>query len=361
MGHIILLTAAFILGGIMISGCSNSTANLSENIQGEKVVDAQKGREFSSLSVYPNGEELLFVEVDEKRLHSKVLRYNSKSGSLQHYNFPDEAYVYLQAKMSPSGKYIVMTRIPRLFSDYEAKMPNAMESAEIAIMKADGTDFKVLKLSPGFKHNAIVSNDDSKVAYWRGSLRPSHSKTLANRLDLWEVDLKTGADTLFAGPFEFFECGQMQYLPGNGEILATALAPRVQGTKYLNKYNWSSVYKISRGQTNVPDPILTEFKSANYPVTDRAGNLYFRGERPGTSLFKKTPQGEIKQWEMTAEFVNIISSGVAPDGSYVVFIYSYYGKGPSLRGVGMLDTKTSQWGTLSIPPWDSSSPIAVKE
>ena len=64
---------------------------------------------------------------------------------------------------------------------------------------------------------------------------------------------------------------------------------------------------------------------------------------------------------MTAEFVNIISSGVAPDGSYVVFIYSYYGKGPSLRGVGMLDTKTSQWGTLSIPPWDSSSPIAVKE
>lgn len=346
---------------IQAKGCPDSTANTSENSLG----DTQKGREFSCLSVHPNGEELFFVEIDKNRLHSKVLRYNLKNGRLQHYNLQDEAYIYLEAKISPSGKYVVMTRIPRLFSDYEAKMPEALKSTEIAIMKSDGTDFKVLKLSRGFKHAPIISNDDSKVAYWRGSLRPPHSKTLAICLDIWEVDLDTGTDTLFAGPFEFFQGSQMQYLPGDGIILAKAYAAREQGIGLkLNKYNNSNVYKISRGLTEVPDPILTEISWANYPVTDRAGNLYFQGARPYTSLFKKTPHGEIEQWKMPGEFVYIISSCVAPDGSYVAFIYEFHGNSsyslPFLSGLGMLETKTSQWRALSIPPFNSSSPIEVK-
>ncbi|MGO9147825.1 MAG: hypothetical protein ACLQDF_15820 [Desulfomonilia bacterium] len=341
---------------IQAKGCQNTTPNPSDNSQS----DVQKGREFYSLSVHPNGEELFFVEVDRNRLHSKVLRYNLKNGRLQHYNLQDEAYAYMDAKISPSGKYVVMTRIPRLFSD-EAKTREAEESAEIAFMKSDGTDFKVLNLSHGFKYSPIISNDDSKVAYWRGPLRPPHSKTLAIHLDIWEVDLNIGTDTLFAGPFEFFQGGQMQYLPGDGEIMAHADTPRARLTReYYNKSNNSNVYKISRGQTEVPDPILTEIRSASYPLTDRAGNLYFRGERPGASLFKKTPQGKIEQWKMPHEFVNIVSSCVAPDGSYVAFIYFFYGKSPLLRGLGMLDTKTSQWRTLSIPPFNSSSPIAVK-
>ena len=106
MRDIILISAVLISGGIMIQGCHKNT-NANPYIQ----ANLYEGREFSSLSVHPNGEELLFVEIDKGRLHSRVFRYNLRNGDLQHYNLPDEAYIYLEARISPNGKYIVMTRI----------------------------------------------------------------------------------------------------------------------------------------------------------------------------------------------------------------------------------------------------------
>lgn len=203
----IALVLALALSMSAFAGWFGSGGDGGKKAQKGVTVDEQHGRDFRSLSVSPNGEELLLVEVDKKvPEYTRVLRYNLKQNSLQHYSLPQD-YVYIDAKLSPSGKYIVMTRIPRLYSNFEAQMAETLESSEIAIMKADGTDFRVLKLSHGFKHEPILSNDDSKVAYWRGSLRPPHSKSLVYRLDIWEVDLKTRADTLFSGHFEFFEGG----------------------------------------------------------------------------------------------------------------------------------------------------------
>jgi hypothetical protein len=306
MRDIILISAVLISGCIMIQGCYRNTAAV-PYIQS----NLYEGREFSSLSVHPNGEELFFVEIDRKQgLHTRMFHYNLKNGSLQYYNLPDADYIYWDVKISPSGKYIIMTRTPRL---------GTVEDAEIAIMKSDGTDFKVLKLSHGLKHDPIMSNDDNKVAYWRGYLRPSHSKTLANEFDIWEVDLKTGTDRLFSAPFKFFESGQMQYLHGDGEILAQAYGPEKEAQNmnhYGKLYNKSNVYKFSRREINVPAPILTEVSYASHPVADRAGNIYFKGYNPSAFLFKKTSQGKIRQWEMTYPFANITSSTVTLDGGH---------------------------------------------
>lgn len=344
------------------------TTNASGNARVKSAVDAQSGRDFRDLSIHPNSEELFLVEVNEKKLpeHSRVLRYNLKQNTLQHYALPT-GYAYTDARISPSGHYIVMKRVKEVDLKDEAKIRETLSNPEIAIMKTDGTDFRVLKLNPGYKHGPILSNDDSKIAYWRGALRKPHSKSLASQLDIWEFDLKTGADILFTGPFDFFEGGQMQYLPGDNEILFHAYGPRAHAqsmTEYDKRYNHSHTYKANRGLTTLPEPILTEIYGSANPMRDRAGNLYFEGAgNDATSLLRKSPQGEIKRWIiLRVDFASLFTTVVAPNGAYIAFIYPLPDTRPAegMHGVGMLDIQTSQWGTLTIPPLESSTPIVVK-
>jgi hypothetical protein len=294
------------------------------------------------------------------------LRYNLKQNTLQHYALP-KGYAYTDAKISPSGHFIVMKRVKEIDINDENKIRQTLDNPEIAIMKTDGTDFRVLKLTPGYKHGPILSNDDSKIAYWRGALRPPHSKSLASKLDIWEFDLKTGADVLFAGPFDFFEGAQMQYLPGDSEILFHAYGPLAYAqtmSDYSKRYNDSHTYKANRGLTTLPEPILTEVYGSALPLRDRANNFYFRGAgNDATSLLRKSPQGEIKRWIiLRIDFASLFATAVAPNGGYVAFIYPLPDMRPSEGnyGIGTLETKTAQWGMLSIPPLESSTPIVVK-
>lgn len=335
-------------------------------------VDTPIGRDYRDLSVFPNSEELLLVEVNEKTLpeHSRVMRYNLKQNTLQHYVLP-KGYVYTDAKISPSGNYIVMKRVKEVDVADEAHVRETLGNPELAIMKADGTDFKVLPLAPGYKHGPILSDDDSKIAYWRGALRKPHSKSLASQLDIWEFDLKTGTDALFAGQFDFFEGAQMQYVSGDNEILFHAYGPLAQAqtmSNYSKKYNHSQAYRVSRGQSQLPVPILTEVSHADYPTQGKNGELIFKGYQPTSSFFIRGTQGKVTQWLAPKSFwgPNGVSAiDVAANGTFIAFIYSLPDKHydhfkEKQTGIGMLIPSDSQWGTLSIPALESSAPIVVK-
>ena len=255
------------------------------------------GRDFRELSIHPNSEELFLIEVNEKKLpeHSRVLRYNLKQNTLQHYALP-KGYAYTDAKISPSGNYIVMKRVKEVDIKDEEKIRESLSNPEIVMMKTDGTDLKVLKLNPGVKIAPVVSNDDKKIAYWRAELRPPHSKSFASRFDIWEYDLRTGADATFAGRFQFFEGAQMQYMPGDNEILFQAYGPRAYAqsmSDYDKRYNNSQSYRVTRGQTELPVPILTEVSYASFPTLGRNGDLFFIGEKPTISLFKKIGRAHV--------------------------------------------------------------------
>lgn len=363
----------FLFGGCMnqAQGEQKSTTNASGKAQAS-AVDVQSGRDFRDLSIFPNSEELLLVEVNEKKLpeHSRVLRYNLKQNSLQHYALP-KGYAYTDAKISPSGNYIVMKRVKEVDVTDEAKVRETLGNPEIAIMKSDGTDFRVLKLNPGFKHGPILSNDDSRIAYWRGTLRKPHSKSLASQLDIWEFDLKTGADVMFAGPFDFFEGAQMQYLPGDNEILFHADGPRAHAqfmSDYSKRYNRSQAYRVTRTQSKLPEPILTEVSHADYPTQGKNGDLILLGQSPTISLFKKSAQGQLTQWLAPKSFWGpngITTIDVAANGAFIAFIYSlpdeHYDRFKEKQtGIGMLIQNNSEWKTLSTPPLESSTPIVVK-
>ncbi len=348
---------------LILGGCMN---------QESSAVEALIGRDFRDLSIFPNSEELLLVEVNEKELpeHSRILRYNLKKNTLQHYALP-KGYAYTDAKISPSGNYIVMKRVKEVDVSDESKVRETLDNPEIAIMKADGTDFRVLPLIPGYKHGPILSNDDNKLAYWRGTLRKPHSKSLASGLDIWEFDLTTGKDTLFAGPFEFFEGMLMQYLPGDSEVLFHGFGPSAHAqsmSRYGKRYNNSQAYRASRGQSQLPEPILTEVNHADFPTQSKNGDLVFKGEKPTISIFIRSVQGKLSQWLAPEKFWGpngITAIVMATNETFVAFIYSlpddHYDRFKEKQaGIGMLIPNSSEWKTMKIPSLGSSLPIVVK-
>jgi len=330
--------------------------------------DPAKGRDFRELSVHPNGQELLFAECSRELDPTGgcyVLRYHLTTKNLQRYALPD-GYFYTTASFSPRGSYVLMSRVPQTDGNEEnqEKVRQTYENAEIVLMKTDGTGFKVLQLAKGDKVAPIMSQDEMRVAYWRATLRPPGSKTFSSNFDVWEVNLNTGQDNLFAGPFSFFERSNLQYL-SQDEMLVGAYGPKAYARsifEYDKKYNHSQVYRIQRGAPTLPAPVLTEIEYASYPSINRAGNIYFHGTRPGISLFKKSLEGTIEQWVKPHDIGPIFSLVAAPDGSYIAFTYVIKGTHPreAKKGIGLLSTRTSEWNRVSIPPLQSSTPIAVK-
>jgi hypothetical protein len=367
-----ILLSVLLMGACMSSAQSGQQAvNQSDTSPFE--VDPEKGRDFREISVHPNGQELLFTEcVDDPKLDPTgdcaVLRYNLTTKNLQRYALP-AGYVYPTASFSPRGNYVLMSRVPKIGVS-EENVRQAHENAEIVLMKTDGTDFKVLQLAKGNKVAPIMSPDEMRVAYWRSTLRPPGSKSFSSKFDVWEVNLNTGQDNLYAGPFSFFERSKLQYL-SQDDMLVGAYGPREYAqsmTAYDKKYNNSHVYRIQRGMTTLPEPMLTEVAWASIPSFDTAGNIYFKGQRPGISLFRRTVQGEIEQWEWPVRYSpgewgggpqNLIAD---PNGSYVAFTYEIKGtySRDHKRGIGLLITHTSEWRVLNIPPLHLSTPIAVK-
>ncbi len=371
----VLVAVSFLLmtiGGCMRSAASGQTA---PNHSGESPLetDPTKGRDFRDISVHPNGEELLFTEcIYDPKVEPTgdcyVLRYHLPTKSLYRYALPTD-YVYKSASFSPHGHSIIMNRVPKIGISPDA-VRQAHDQSEIAYMKVDGTRFRIVPLAKGNKVGPVMSDDETRVAYWRATLRPPGSKTFSSNFDVWEADLKTGYDQLFAGPFVFFERARLQYLSPD-ELLVGAYGPRAHAqsmTAYDKKYNSSSVYRIQRNLTKLPEPILTEVEYASFPSSDNARNLYFKGARPGIALFRKDLRGEIQQWGWPVRYGPGDWGGggwhdlaAHPGGSFIAFVYEIKGTSArdAKRRLGLLMMQTSEWRDLNIPSLQSSQLIPV--
>lgn len=237
-------------------------------------------------------------------------------------------------------------------------------------MKADGSDFRVLPLSLGLKAKPIMSNSEDKIAYWQGQLRDPNSKTFATRFDVWEIDLKLREDKIFAGPFQFYEVSQMQYMPTDTEILVGAYGPMSDAGgeeyigDYLKKYNSSAIYKFSRGQSALSAPLYSEkVEGITMPTMDHLGYLYYKGSLPGLHLFKANSLSvPLQQWVQPLAFNYIRDLVVSPRGDFLMFIYTlqnYDYEDPNSDGIGRLDTADGTWQKIAIPKIVMAKVIAI--
>ena len=326
------------------------------------------GRDFRGLSIFPNSEDWLFTEC-ARDLNPEgdcyLLKYSLNSKQLQRYVLP-AGYLYGNANISPSGSHIIFDRVPK-HDGSDEMMNHSFDSGQILMMRTDGTDFSVLPISKGRILGPVMSRDEARIAYWRRTSAKGerHARHWSDG-DVWEFQLRTGQDQLFAGPFHFFDGIISQYVSNDEVLLQTyATQSTVQISDYRKMFNGSEVYKLRRGSTEFPAPSFIDIQNASSPSVDKEGNIYLSGQQLpkfGSAFFRKSPSGETDHWIQPifqpAGEINV----VAPNGQYVAFMYvadgtSYADK---KRAFGVLNLGTSEWQQVAIPPLQSSTPVIVR-
>ena len=334
----------------------------------QKMVLEKNGRDFDRISVHPNNEDWLFTECSNElnpEGDCHVLKYNINTKQLTRYVLPD-GYVYSYASFSPNGTYIVLSRV-RKHDGQNGMVPKSEYQGEIAILRSDGSSFRVLPIAKGHNLAPIMSENETKIAYWRSSVeRPPGSKSSLADFDIREYDLNTQHDGLFAGPYHFFEGGNSQYISEN-EILLGSYGPKKHAqsmSEYQKKFNGSQVYKLRRGMEELPNPSHTNIAQARNPSADKQGNIYLEGQYPngGSTISQLMPSGNINYWTEPINFTNFRHLVVAPNGRYLAFVY--VAEGTRYReqksALGLLNFDQSKWLSIFVPPLQTSVPLLVK-
>ena len=340
------------------------------------------GRAFSSLSMHPNNKELLFVESRPGTPgFPKLLRYQLQTGKLHYYDLPAN-YAYPSAAFSPRGNYIVMQRIPSVQGDYETRR-QANAASELVIMRSDGTELKVLPLMGGLKMRPVMSHDERHIAYWRAAQMLRPERIFAYKYDVWEVDLMTGTDQPFAGVHEFIYGEQLQYFPDNTTILVSAQSPMTElnipfstrATLLLlfgilsedhldatKKYEGAFIYRLTRGDTELPEPIVSGIQEPSQPSLDAEQHLYFTSfDYRKYTVYKQSADQSLRMWEHPWSTIGEIYEVVASqDGNSMPFIFVYLGGTRSDRGIGLLDLQHETWTQLDIPTFEEATPIDIQ-
>lgn len=345
--------------------------NLKTNSIMSKFIPTKDGRGFDGLSIHPNNEEWVFTECSRELNpdgECHLLKYNPNTKLLQRLVLP-EGYLYAHANFSPLGNYIVLDRIPRHDGSVE-KMKQSVENGQIVVLRSDGTDFQILPISKGRNLGPIMSPDETKIAFWhRKSLKTERYAGDWSDGEIFEYDLKSKQNILFAGPFHFASGVMSRYTSSDNILLQTyATIDTLSIHGYKKKFHNSEVYMLKRGSTVLPDPLFSDLNDATNPSADTVGNIYsvawWESNKVGMSFFKKSSSGKIVYWPIpkAVGISGLRQLVAAPNGKYIAFIYVVQGARYSdqKNAIGILDTDCSAWFSVEFPHLRMSIPIAVK-
>ncbi|WP_281824722.1 hypothetical protein [Sphingobium sp. BS19] len=328
---------------------------------------ASDGRYLARISIDPEARHLLLTDCESSAPifnGCDLLSLDLMNGRLSRYVLGKERL--LEGSYSSHGDEIMVVVSAGARGSPSSE---AGEESRIGMMHPDGSGWRLLNIPLGGISGPVLSPDRKRVAYWRGVARPPGSKTFAADHDVYEYDMTSGRETLFAGPFEFFEKTGIIYLSPD-RLLLGAYGPRQFAddmTKYDQTNSRSAVYVVERGATTLPRPVLRDVTGAEFPTKDAADNTYFVGERPGIAFFRRSPGGAVTQWSALAASVGngIRDVAVASNGKAVAYLFDpasdpFHVDRSKSPQVGMLDTGTGAWRTVEVPPTATASKITVR-
>ncbi len=350
---------------------TTSIATAYDNSRFPAFEPATAGRGFENISIHPNGYEWLISEFSNAFTPYKtgyLLIYNLRNHSYQRLDLPKN-YSYLGASFSSTGEQIVFIRQPPSKKGGHDDVMNSYAQGEIVIMNRDGSDYRVLPIAPNRIVCPKLSPFGKKLAYLVASSdKPPGRWTFMAYYDIWEFDLNSGENKLFAGPLTFYHATMFSYL-SESEIIASAFFPEhtVTGEHYgsFSQYQGSEVFRIKRGMRFAPEPIYYDLPFAKFPTVDLQGNIFYETAPPkiGLSLTRKDTGGNTSVWrEPRMSMAPVSQYAVDPGGAYVAFIYG----GPPIKSeegssaLGYFDLKTEKWISVTPPPVSESILIPLK-
>ena len=383
-----LVMALLGLAACTDSGTAEPPASLTEeelDLQSRGTLLDVPARYFRSLSVHPNNKELLFLEsIDGRTETYKLMRFHLETGKLQHYALSNK-HDYRSAEFSPSGKFIVLWRFPAVGGDWLAQR-EASKKSELVILNTDGSGINFIAISEGLKQLPAMSHDDRYVAYWRGEIYPGRGSSYSRSNDVWEVDLLTGEDRLFASKSYFAVAGRLQYFKEDGRLLVSCESPMaylVPLSEEADSYGYlkrtariifdpptppfenltgTRVFAFTRGEKDLPIPHVLNAFSPSYASLSNSQDLYYVDyDFKRYKLTKHANAEAHPAWQFPLIQINRLHSPVVfPNNKHLGFIFVYQGAEERSRGIGLFNLKNNTWRQLDIPTLEESTPIEIR-
>lgn len=164
----------------------------------------------SELSFTPDGKKVVFDRCRNEGCQIQV--YDLETGELAAYQSP-KGERWTMGKYSYDGKRIAFSVIP-------IKPEGGMELGEmqIAVMDADGKNFRKVTTGQGAKLYPAFSHSGKKILYARAAYIREKGKTPASDYDAWEVDLETGQQTQLTF-CKYYYMGYLTYYPDDEKFI----------------------------------------------------------------------------------------------------------------------------------------------
>ena len=233
----------------------------------------------SNLSFNHDGRKVVFDRCRGGGCQIQV--YDLETGELAAYQSPKEER-WTMGKYAYDGKKITFSVIP-----INSKGILDLGEMQIAIMDADGKNYKKVTTGQGAKLYPTFSHSGKKILYARAAHIRTQGRTPAGQYDAWEVNLENGGQTQLTF-FEYFYMGNLSYFPDDERFIYYGEMPNVfPGARYgygtdFNKNMVELAKKgmgihglvVMKGQELIPNPYrFPEQTFPQKPLLSKDGSM----------------------------------------------------------------------------------------
>ena len=294
-----------------------------------------------NLSFSHDGKKVVFDRCRNDGCQIQV--YDLETGELEAYQSPKNER-WTMGKYSYDGKQITFSVIPQ-------KPQGGLDlgNMQIAVMDADGKNYKKVTSGPGAKLYPTFSHNGKKILYACAARIREKGKTPAADYDAWEVDLETGKQTQLTF-FEYFYMSNLAYFPDDERFIYYGDRPvRFNDISwYKDEKAFGKLVKelsaqgkeihgvvVMKGKELIKNPY--DFPPKTYPekpLLSKDGSiLIYEKSLSGGKFYQYSEGGEHR---LVGEGGSVNSAAISPDGKLLGMIPA---SGTTLHIYTVLDGK----------------------
>lgn len=277
------------------------------------------------LSFSHDGKKVVFDRCRDEGCQIQV--YNLETGELAAYQSPHNER-WTMGKYSYDGKRITFSVFPIKPND-DLDLGNM----QIAVMDADGKNYKKVTNGPGAKLYPAFAHNGKKILYACAARIREKGGTPAVDYDAWEVNLETGEQTRLTF-FEYFYMGYLTYFPDDERFIYYGDRPGIyEGLRSypdVNAFGAKMVELESQGR-GIHGVVVMKGKDlipgvynfgakvrAEKPLLSKDGSmLIFEKSVSAGKFFLYSPDGNHK---LVGEGGSVSSAATSPDEGLLAFI-----------------------------------------
>ena len=305
--------------------------------EGEKTTSLEKFTSIGSISISPNGKQILFTGCGYKGYEDcTIYRYDIYGSKLYRYLTKNNETAIDCGRFFPDTNRFVFSLIKQ---DHDKK--RLYDDMQLAVAYLNGDGFRVLTKGSGVKVRPAISYDEGSLVFAKGRMR-NVGKTMASNFDLYLVDVKTGTEIQLT-KLEYYGVSRPYFTSDSKYIVYAGDNPmRLPYTSdvkevesfiksYKSKYNGNIINACSANGASVNDlpvPFFDFDGGTEMPSMAKDGKIFFIGiiaPQRYIYYYLRNTDGKIEELDRklirtNEQDVFMHENDISPDGKYIAVL-----------------------------------------